>query len=176
MNWTKTDTGYTAGAYMLNRTPGRRWVVLFRDEQVGPQYGKLSDAQAAAEQHAILELAKQQAADLADQPRDQTAQEFGQMLGVTDPPPALPPRTDFVPIEGVDYPTGGTPPGPRTPEQPVTAPDVPPTPQTPVPAPYPRDLGDEPLAQTLDRLHDIKATLPFRVGRRRLTGRPRVAA
>lgn len=157
MNWKKTDTGYAAGAYMVNRTPGRRWVVLFRDEQIGGQHSKLADAQVAAEQHAILELAKQQAATLADQPRDAVVQEFGQMLGVTDPPP--------------------TPPGwNNLDDVPAPAPDVPPTPRPAVPAPFPRDLGDEPLAQTLDRLELIKLTLPFRVGRRRLTSRPNVAA
>lgn len=143
MNWTKTDTGYAAGAYMLERTPGRRWVLLFRDEQIGSQYGTLALAKIAAADHA------------AAQPPE---------VGQADP---------TVSTNGVDVPVSlGTTPA----EPPAPAPDVPPTPRPAAPAPFPRDLGDEPLAQTLERLDVIKSTLPLgRIGRR-IYNRPRVAA
>ena len=51
LNWTKTDAGYAAGIYQVNRTPGRRWVVLVNGEQLaGPALPRLADAQALAQE------------------------------------------------------------------------------------------------------------------------------
>jgi len=55
LNWTKTDTGYAAESYAVNRTPGKRWVVRFNGETLTPNHiSKLADAKEVARTHADM--------------------------------------------------------------------------------------------------------------------------
>lgn len=57
MNWTKTDSGYAANGYSLDRTPGKRWLVSFDGTPLadGKHFSKLADAKQVAEDDVVLQ-------------------------------------------------------------------------------------------------------------------------
>lgn len=112
MQFTKTGNDYTAAAangtaITLQKTPGRRWVVVIAGEQYGPQYGKLSEAQDAARDLAVNHVPATQTAEV-----ESTASPAGgatsrdSTLIIYETPPAVlpsPPEPDL-PNQGDDEP------------------------------------------------------------------------